>query len=92
MALPDNDDAFRWGMSLMRLMTSAMVREASSTHNALATALAGSHTHELQRLGGWRTASMVERYAHLASDHLAESAARLGNVVAGYDLATVAEK
>jgi len=53
---------------------------------------AGTPTHELQRLGGWRTASMVERYAHLASDHLAESAARLGSVVAGYDLATVSNK
>jgi integrase len=53
---------------------------------------AGTPTHELQRLGGWRTASMVERYAHLASDHLAESAARLGSVVAGYDLATVGTK
>ncbi|MHB0981925.1 MAG: tyrosine-type recombinase/integrase [Thiobacillus sp.] len=53
---------------------------------------AGTPTHELQRLGGWRTASMVERYAHLASDHLAESAARLGSVVDGYDLATVSNK
>lgn len=53
---------------------------------------AGTPTHELQRLGGWRTASMVERYAHLAPDHLAESAARLGSVVAGYDLATVGKK
>jgi len=53
---------------------------------------AGTPTHELQRLGGWRTASMVERYAHLAPDHLAESAARLGSVVAGYDLATVGQK
>lgn len=35
---------------------------------------------------------MVERYAHLASDHLAESAARLGSVVDGYDLATVSNK
>jgi len=53
---------------------------------------AGTPTHELQRLGGWRTASMVERYAHLAPDHLAESAARLGSVVAGYDLATMGRK
>ena len=53
---------------------------------------AGTPTHELQRLGGWRTASMVERYAHLAPDHLAESAARLGSVVSGYDLATVTRK
>lgn len=34
---------------------------------------------------------MVERYAHLASDHLSEAADRLGSVVAGYDLATVVE-
>ena len=53
---------------------------------------AGTPTHELQRLGGWRTASMVERYAHLAPDHLAESAARLDGLVAGYDLATVGKQ
>ena len=53
---------------------------------------AGTPTHELQRLGGWRTASMVERYAHLAPDHLAESAARLGSELAVYDLATVGKR
>lgn len=53
---------------------------------------AGTPTHELQRLGGWRTASMVDRYAHLAADHLAESASRLGGLVAGYDLATDRQK
>lgn len=53
---------------------------------------AGTPTHELQRLGGWRTAAMVERYAHLSPDHLAESAARLGNAVSSYDLATVGKK
>jgi integrase len=30
----------------------------------------GTPTHELQRLGGWRSSVMVERYAHLAPDHL----------------------
>lgn len=53
---------------------------------------AGTSTAELQRLGGWRTASMVERYAHLAPDHLAESASRLDGVVSRYDLATVGKK
>ncbi|HEY3431505.1 MAG TPA: tyrosine-type recombinase/integrase [Rhodocyclaceae bacterium] len=38
---------------------------------------AGTPTHELQRLGGWRTGAMVERYAHLAPDHLALAASRL---------------
>ena len=30
----------------------------------------GTPTHELQQLGGWKTGAMVERYAHLAPDHL----------------------
>ena len=51
---------------------------------------AGTPTHELQRLGGWRTGAMVERYAHLAPDHLAEAASRLDPWLPGYDLATVA--
>ncbi|MFZ3087945.1 MAG: site-specific integrase [Methylotenera sp.] len=53
---------------------------------------AGTPTHELQRLGGWRTGAMVERYAHLASDHLAIAASRLDSVLLGYDLATVPSK
>lgn len=51
---------------------------------------AGTPTHELQRLGGWRTGAMVERYAHLAPDHLVEAASRLNSVLPGYDSATVA--
>ncbi len=31
----------------------------------------------LQELGGWESADMVRRYAHLAPDHLAEFAERL---------------
>lgn len=50
---------------------------------------AGTPTHELQRLGGWKTAAMVERYAHLAPDQLAYAASRLDSVLVGYDLATV---
>ena len=42
---------------------------------------AGTPTHELQRLGGWRTGSMVERYAHLAPDQLAVAASRLDSVL-----------
>lgn len=52
----------------------------------------GTPTHELQQLGGWKTGAMVERYAHLAPDHLASAAARLDSIVIGYDLATVAKK
>ena len=52
----------------------------------------GTPTHELQQLGGWRTGAMVERYAHLAPDHLANAAARLDSVLDGYDLATSAKK
>lgn len=32
----------------------------------------------LQELGGWAPAEMVRRYAHLAADHLAPNADRLG--------------
>lgn len=53
---------------------------------------AGTPTHELQRLGGWRTGAMVERYAHLAPDHLAEAASRLDPVLNGYVLATHTNK
>ncbi|OOG52135.1 tyrosine-type recombinase/integrase [Polaromonas sp. C04] len=31
-------------------------------------------THELQRLGGWKTQSMVERYAHVAPEGLLAAA------------------
>lgn len=52
----------------------------------------GTPTHELQQLGGWKTGAMVERYAHLAPDHLANAAGRLDSVLNGYDLATIAKK
>lgn len=42
---------------------------------------AGTPTHELQKLGGWRSSTMVERYAHLAPDHLALAASRLNSVL-----------
>jgi integrase len=50
---------------------------------------AGTPTHELQRLGGWKTGAMVERYAHLAPDQLAHAASRLNSVFASYDSATL---
>jgi integrase len=48
---------------------------------------AGTPTHELQRLGGWKTAAMVERYAHIAPEQLQGAAARL-DAIAGYGAAT----
>ena len=38
---------------------------------------AGVSLVELQELGGWETESMVRRYAHLSSSHLAKAAAKL---------------
>jgi len=32
----------------------------------------GTPLHVLQELGGWETAEMVRRYAHLSSEHLAQ--------------------
>ncbi|HEY0906849.1 MAG TPA: site-specific integrase, partial [Methylophilus sp.] len=49
---------------------------------------AGTPTHELQRLGGWKTLAMVERYAHIQPDDLEYAASRLNAVFVGYDLVT----
>lgn len=38
---------------------------------------AGTPIHELQRLGGWKTGAMVERYAHIAPDALQGAASRI---------------
>jgi len=48
---------------------------------------AGTPTHELQRLGGWKSLLMVERYAHVAPAGLQIAAARLDNLI-GYATAT----
>jgi len=48
---------------------------------------AGTPTHELQRLGGWKTAAMVERYAHVAPEGLQSAANRL-DAMGSYVLAT----
>ena len=53
---------------------------------------AGTPTHELQRLGGWKTLSMVERYAHVAPEGLQAAASRLDNALQGYVLATPNEE
>ena len=50
---------------------------------------AGTPINVLQELGGWESADMVRRYAHLAPDHLAEFAERLSRprAIAGTNLA-----
>ncbi len=52
---------------------------------------AGTPTHELQRLGGWKTGAMVERYAHLAPEALQGAANRL-DTFGGYAAATQEDK
>lgn len=42
---------------------------------------AGTPTWELQRLGGWKTQSMVDRYAHVAPEGLQLAASRLDNLL-----------
>jgi len=42
---------------------------------------AGTPTHELQRLGGWETQSIVERYAHVAPEGLQFAASRLDSML-----------
>ena len=38
---------------------------------------AGTPLHALQELGGWQSAEMVRKYAHLSTDHLAEYVTRV---------------
>jgi integrase len=45
----------------------------------------GGSLHELMALGGWKTYSMVLKYAHLAPGHLAEAAARVKPVSLRYN-------
>ena len=52
---------------------------------------AGTPTHELQRLGGWKTGAMVERYAHVAPEALQGAASRL-DAFGGYATATHKEQ
>ncbi len=51
----------------------------------------GTPMHVLQKLGGWRTPLMVQRYAHLGMDDLKRYAeqVRLKETLPGYDLATL---
>jgi site-specific recombinase XerD len=39
--------------------------------------MAGADLPSVQKLGGWRTLAMVQRYAHLAPDHLRTTVERL---------------
>ena len=48
---------------------------------------AGTPTHELQKIGGWKTGAMVERYAHIAPEGLQDAANRL-DAFGGYVAAT----
>ena len=47
---------------------------------------AGTPTHELQKLGGWKTGAMVERYVHVAPEALEGAANRL-DAFGGYAVA-----
>ena len=47
--------------------------------------MSGVRLEELQRLGGWKTLAMVQRYAHLAPEHLAEVAAKIRPVSLRYN-------
>ena len=48
--------------------------------------MAGVDLLSVQKLGGWRTLSMVQRYAHLAPDHLRAAVERLSVPQLGLNL------
>ena len=41
--------------------------------------MAGVDLLTIKKLGGWKTLSMVERYAHLSPDHTREAVERLSS-------------
>lgn len=47
--------------------------------------MSGVRSEELQRMGGWATAQMVQRYAHLSTEHLADAAARIKPISLRYN-------
>jgi integrase len=47
--------------------------------------MSGVPLAEVQRLGGWKTAQMVQRYSHFSTEHLAESAAKVKPVSLRYN-------
>jgi integrase len=44
---------------------------------------AGVGLDKLQELGGWQDSTMVQRYAHLSIEHLADSASAIDDVISG---------
>lgn len=54
--------------------------------------MSGVRLEELQRLGGWKTAQMVQRYAHLSPEHLAEAAAKVRPVSLRYNARRLASR
>lgn len=55
---------------------------------------AGTPLHVLQELGGWESAEMVRRYAHLSSEHFAGYVEKFSgmHLASGTDLATAENK
>jgi len=50
----------------------------------------GASENFVQRMGGWKTASMVKRYATLKAQHLAPTAALIDNMVPADLMLTIA--
>ena len=46
-------------------------------------AMKGTSLPELRELGGWQSVDMVQRYAHLSANHLAQVSARLDSFIEG---------
>lgn len=54
--------------------------------------MSGVTLGEVQRLGGWKTSQMVQRYAHFSTEHLAESAAKVKPVSLRYNAPKAGDK
>lgn len=47
--------------------------------------MSGVRLEEVQRLGGWKTYQMVQRYAHLSTEHLADAADKVKPISLSYN-------
>ncbi len=64
-----------WKASLRRAGLPETMRFHDLRHTfASWHAMAGTPLHVIQELGGWRSAAMLQRYAHLSQSHLIEQA------------------
>jgi len=81
----DAEEIWRVTLAVLRKAVKAAKLKGFRWHDLRHTwaswaVMSGVRLEELQRLGGWKTAQMVQRYAHLSPEHLADAAEKVAPV------------